>query len=320
MSKKVFLTGAAGFIGAHTALALLKRGDIVIGVDNFNDYYDPKLKIARVKNLLPSFKKFKLYRADICDEKKMAEIFKKEKPTHVCHLAARAGVRSSLLDPKLYTKTNINGTQNLLELAREYKIKNFIFASTSSVYGNSKELPFSENNPVNTPMSPYAATKKSSELLCHAYSHLWNLPITCLRFFTVYGPWGRPDMALFLFTDAILKGKPIKVFNFGKMKRDFTYIDDIVAGVVAAIDRPQPYEIINIGGGHTEPLMKFITVIEDALGKKAKKKMMKIQPGDVPETSADVSKARRLLGYNPKTRIEVGIGEFVKWYRKFYKI
>lgn len=317
MSKsKVLITGGAGFIGSATAKALMDRKDEVVIIDNFNDYYDPNLKEARIKKLLKGYK-FKLYRGDIRDTKLLEKIFKKEKITKIIHLAAMAGVRYSLLHPQLYMDVNVMGSVNLLEMAVKYKIKNFVFASSSSVYGNNKKVPFSEKDLVDTPISPYAASKKADELIAHVYHHIYGLNVTALRFFTVYGPWGRPDMALFLFTDAITKGRPIKVFNRGKMSRNFTYIDDIVSGVLTVLDKCKGYEIMNIGGDKEETLGRFIQVIEENMGKKAKKKMLPMQPGDVPTTVANIRKLRR-LGWKPTTQIEEGIKNFVQWYQEYY--
>ncbi len=317
MSKaKVLVTGGAGFIGSACAKALMDRGDEVVIIDNFNDYYDPALKEARVKKFLKGYK-FKLYRKDIRDTKAVERIFKKEKIDKVIHLAAMAGVRYSLLHPRLYFDVNVMGSLNLLEMAVKYKIKNFVFASSSSVYGNNKKVPFSETDSVDTPISPYAASKKSDELIAYVYHHIYGLNITALRFFTVYGPWGRPDMALFLFVDAINKNKPIKVFNHGKMSRNFTYIDDIVSGALTVLDKCKGYGIMNIGGDKEETLMRFIEVIEKNMGKKAKKKMLPMQPGDVPTTVANIRKLRR-LGWKPTTQIEEGIKNFVQWYQEYY--
>lgn len=315
---KVLITGGAGFIGSACAKKLMDRGDKVVLVDNFNDYYDPKLKYDRIKKFLKGYK-FKLYKADIRDRKKMEEIFKKERPDKVIHLAAMAGVRYAIEHPLLYADVNVMGTTNLLDLSVKYKIKNFVYASSSSVYGNNKKFPFSESDPVDTPISPYAATKKATELLAHVFSHIHGLPTIGLRFFTVYGPWGRPDMALFKFTKNILAGKKIDVYNRGKMGRNFTYIDDIVSGVITCLDKVQPYAIMNIGGDREETLMHYIEVLENALGKKAKKNLMPMQPGDVPRTVADIRRLKK-LGWKPTTRIDEGIGKFVKWYRGYYKI
>jgi len=315
---KILITGGAGFIGSNLAKKLMDRGDKVVIIDNFNDYYDPRLKYDRIKIFLKGYK-FKLYKGDIRDAKLVEKIFSAERPDKVVHLAAMAGVRNSLRDPKLYFDVNVMGSLNLLEAAVKYKIKNFVFASSSSVYGNNKKQPFSESDPVDTPISPYAASKKADELIAHTYHHIYGLNVTALRFFTVYGPWGRPDMALFLFTDAISKGRPIKVFNYGKMSRNFTYVDDIVSGTITVLDKCKGYGVINIGGDKEETLLRFIEVIEQNLGKKAKKKMMPIQPGDVPATVADIRKLRK-LGWKPTTRIEKGIKNFVEWYREYHKI
>lgn len=315
---KILITGGAGFIGSATAKKMIERGDQVVLVDNFNDYYDPQLKRDRVKTLLKG-KKFKLYEADIRNYDEMEKIFKKEKPDKILHLAAMAGVRYSLEKPLLYADVNVMGTLNLLELSRIYKIKNFVYASSSSVYGVNKKVPFAETDFVDNPISPYAATKKSTELLAHVYSHVYGLKTTGLRYFTVYGPWGRPDMAAFKFVKAMLAGKPIDVYNHGKMLRDFTYIDDIVAGTIKVIDADLKYAVMNIGADKPEKLGKFITVLEKSLGVKAQKNMMPMQPGDVPRTMADVSKLRK-MGWKPEVRIEEGLQNFSDWYKKYYKI
>ncbi|HPN96166.1 MAG TPA: SDR family NAD(P)-dependent oxidoreductase [Candidatus Moranbacteria bacterium] len=312
----ILITGGAGFIGSACAKKLMDRGDKVVIIDNFNNYYDPSLKEARIKKFLKGYK-FKLYRGDIRDAKLIEKIFRKEKIDKVIHLAALAGVRNSLLDPRSYFDVNVMGSINLLEAAVKYKIKNFVFASSSSVYGNNKKTPFSESDPVDTPISPYAASKKTDELIAHTYSHIYGLNITALRFFTVYGPWGRPDMALFLFADGITSGKPINVFNRGKMSRNFTYIDDIVSGTITVLDKCQGYGVMNIGGDKEETLMRYIEVLEKNLGKKAKKNMLPMQPGDVPKTVADIRRLRK-LGWKPTTRIEKGIANFVEWYKKYY--
>lgn len=316
---KILLTGGAGFIGSHTAHALLERGDDVICVDDFNSYYDVSLKEARVKSLV-EHPRFILYRDDITDETAMQRIFEMHSIDKVCHLAARAGVRYSIQYPLLYEHVNVRGTTILLDLARQYEVKNFVFASTSSVYGGNTKVPFSENDPVDNPISPYAATKKACELMAYTYHHLYGMHVTGLRFFTVYGPWGRPDMALFLFTHNILNGKPIDVYNYGKMKRDFTYVDDIVQGVVSALDHDFGYEIFNLGNSNTVDLDYFIECLENELGIKAKRNPMPIQPGDVPVTYADISKAKKLLGFTPKTNVDYGIKHFVEWYRGYYGV
>ncbi|MFZ1655163.1 MAG: GDP-mannose 4,6-dehydratase [Candidatus Moraniibacteriota bacterium] len=317
---KVLITGGAGFIGSATAKALMDRGDTAILIDNFNDYYDPRIKEARIKKFLKDYKGyFKLYRGDICDRAFLEKLFKKERPDKVIHLAAMAGVRNSLRDPALYADVNVMGTTYLLDLAVKYGVKNFLYASSSSVYGNNTKLPFAESDPVDTPISPYAATKKATELMAHVYSHIHGLPTTGLRFFTVYGPWGRPDMALFTFTQDILAGRTIKVYNYGKMTRNFTYIDDIVSGILTCLDANLACTVMNIGGDKEEKLTRFIEVIEENVGKKAKKKMMPIQPGDVPSTVADIRKLRK-LGWKPTTRIEVGIKNFVEWYKGYFRV
>lgn len=315
---KVLITGGAGFIGSACAKALMDRGDEVVLIDNFNDYYDPSLKEARIKKFLKGYK-FKLYRGDIRDEKLVEKIFKKEKIDKVIHLAAMAGVRNSLLNPKLYLDVNVMGSVNLLEAAVKHKIKNFVFASSSSVYGNNKKVPFAETDPVDTPISPYAASKKADELIAHVYHHIYGLNVTALRFFTVYGPWGRPDMALMLFAEGITKNQPIKVYNRGRMSRNFTYIDDIVSGTLTVLDKCTGYGVMNIGGDREETLGRYIEVLEESLGKKAKKKLLPMQPGDVPTTVADIRKLRK-LGWQPTTRIEQGIKNFVDWYRDYYQV
>lgn len=315
---KILVTGGAGFIGSAVAKALMDRKDRVIILDNFNDYYDPKLKENRIKIFLKGYQ-FKLYRGDVRDKALLEKIFKKEKIDKIIHLAAMAGVRNSIKNPSLYADINILGSINLLDLSVKYKIKNFVFASSSSVYGNNKKLPFSESDNVDMPISPYAATKKADELIAHVYHHLFRLNIVALRFFTVYGPWGRPDMALFKFTKNIIKNKPIEVYNFGKMSRNFTYIDDVVSGAIATLDKCTGYDIMNIGGDKTEKLTRYIEVIEETIGKKAKKKMIPIQPGDVPSTIADIKKLRK-LGWKPTTRIEKGIKKFIKWYKEYYNL
>ena len=317
---KVLITGGAGFIGSATARALMERGDTPVLIDNFNDYYDPRIKEDRIKKFLKAYKgKYTLYRGDIRDAKFLEKVYKKEKPEKVIHLAAMAGVRNSLKNPALYVDVNVMGTTLLLDLSVKYGVKNFLYASSSSVYGNNKKVPFAETDPVDTPISPYAATKKATELLAHVYSHIHGLPTTGLRFFTVYGPWGRPDMALFDFTRAIFAGETIKVYNRGNMTRNFTYIDDIVSGILTCLDKNLPCAVMNIGGDKEEKLTRFIEVIEKNVGKVAKKKLMPMQPGDVPSTVADIKRLRK-LGWKPTTRIDEGIKNFVDWYRDYFKI
>lgn len=315
---KILVTGGAGFIGSHITKKLFERGDEVVIIDNFNDYYNPKLKEDRLKILLKGCK-FKLYRGDIRDQKFLERVFKKEKIDKIVHLAAMAGVRYSIQNPSICADVNINGSINLLEMAVKYKIKNFVFASSSSVYGNNKKTPFSEEDSVDCPVSMYAATKKADELIAHMYHHIYNLNVTALRFFTVYGPWGRPDMSYFLFTDAIFKEKPIKVFNYGKMTRNFTYIDDIVSGTIKVLDKCKGYGVMNIGGDKEDKLLDFIGMIEKHSEKKAKREMLPMQPGDVYQTVADIRKLKK-LGWKPTTKTNEGIKKFVEWYRGYYKI
>src|SRR4030043_585887 len=310
---KILVTGCAGFIGSHVSEALLKRGDSVIGVDELNDYYDVRIKKQNLE-ILKAHKSFKFYKEDIRDYNGMRKIFEKEKPEKIIHLAARAGVRPSIEQPLLYEEVNVKGTLNLLELAKDYKVKSFVFASSSSVYGNQKKVPFSEKDNVDNPISPYAATKKAGEFLCHTYHHLYGMKIPCLRFFTVYGPRGRPDMAPYKFTKLIMEGKPIQRYGDGKTKRDYTYIADIAKGVVSAVDAELGFEIINLGNNKPVELNRFIEVIENATGRKAGIEPLPMQPGDVDVTYADIAKAKKLLGYKPETSIEDGMKSFVEWY------
>ena len=316
---KILVTGGAGFIGFHLSKKLLERGNEVLIVDNFNDYYDPQIKRDRVKELEKQFDNFKIFEVDISDYKKSEKIFKENKIDKVCNLAAQAGVRYSLTNPFAYVNSNIVGFVNLLELCRHNNVKDFIYASSSSVYGNNKELPFSEDDRVDQPISLYAASKKSNEEMAYAYHHLFGLNCTGLRFFTAYGPWGRPDMALFKFVKSISKGEAIDVYNNGNMSRDFTYIDDIVLGAVSAIDKSYPYEIFNLARGESISLLDFIKEIENNLGMVAKKNMLPLQPGDVPETSAKIDRARKMLDYNPQTSVVEGIKNFVNWYNNYFK-
>ncbi|MBU0766692.1 GDP-mannose 4,6-dehydratase [Patescibacteria group bacterium] len=314
---KILLTGAAGFIGFHTAKVLLARGDEVIGIDNFNPYYDPQLKEDRIKQL-EGVKGFTLVRGDITDRKTVRGAMKGV--DRVCHLAALAGVRYSFEHPDEFILNNIQGTFEMIDEARMQEIPGFIYASSSSIYGDNKKLPSSEDDRTDSQLALYGMTKKNNELMAHTYHHLYGIPVTGLRFFTVYGPWGRPDMALFLFTDAILNDKPINVFGEGKMQRDFTFVEDIVAGTIGAIDNNAEEEAYNLGSGRQEELMDFITTIEEACGKEAQKNFMPMQKGDVRASLADVSKAKRDLGYEPKTQIKDGVPKFVEWYREYYRI
>ena len=335
---KILVTGAAGFIGYHVCHYLLSRGEEVVGIDNINDYYDPKLKLGRLNELAqhPKTANFTFIKMDIADREKMHELFEQHKFDKVVHLAAQAGVRYSIENPHAYIDSNIVGFTNVLEGCRHNKVQHLVYASSSSVYGANESMPFSANDNVDHPVSLYAASKKANELMAHTYSHLYDLPTTGLRFFTVYGPWGRPDMALFKFTKAILEDEPIKVYNYGDHRRDFTYIDDIVSGIIATLDHnassnpkwngsspdpstsKAPWRIYNIGAQTPVNLLDFITTLEDALGKQAVKEMLPMQPGDVPDTFADVQALIDDVGYQPKTKLDVGVQNFVAWYTGFY--
>jgi UDP-glucuronate 4-epimerase len=334
---KVLVTGAAGFIGFHLSSLLLSKGHEVIGIDNMNDYYDVALKEGRLA-LLKDKENFTFYKMDLKDKEAIDNLFKEYKFDYVINLAAQAGVRYSITNPSAYVDSNLIGFVNILEACRNHPVKHLLYASSSSVYGGNKVAPFSTNHNVDHPVSLYAATKKANELMAHTYSHLYNIPTTGLRFFTVYGPWGRPDMAYFLFTDAILSGRPIKVFNHGKMERDFTYVDDIVEGIYKLLplvpkgnsewDEAKdtlsssfaPYKIYNIGNNKPVQLEKFISVLEHKLDKKAEKLYMEMQPGDVLRTYADVSDLEKDINFKPSTTIEEGLGKFVDWYKEFYKV
>jgi UDP-glucuronate 4-epimerase len=315
----ILVTGAAGFIGFHVASALLQRGKRVIGIDNLNPYYEVSLKEARLQQIL-QYRTFAFYREDISSLEALEEIFSHHHIERVCHLAAQAGVRHSIQNPFVYEQSNVKGFLNLLEMARKFPVANFVYASSSSVYGGNTKLPFSIEDSVDTPISLYAATKRANELMAYTYSHLYDIPLTGLRYFTVYGPWGRPDMALFLFTKAILEGRPIDIYNFGNMKRDFTYISDIVEGTISALDRPFQYALFNLGNSKNVELMELISIIEEELDRKAEKNYLPLQPGDVPETYADIEKAREMLNFNPKTSIRKGVKEFIAWYRDYYEV
>jgi UDP-glucuronate 4-epimerase len=334
---KILLTGAAGFIGMTTSLRLLARGDEVVGLDNLNDYYDVTLKQRRLDRLAPSAN-FRFVKMDVADRPGIAQLFAEGRFDRVIHLAAQAGVRYSLQNPHAYVDSNLEGFINILEGCRHGGVQHLTYASSSSVYGGNTKMPFSEHDSVDHPVSLYAATKKANELMAHTYSHLYGLPTTGLRFFTVYGPWGRPDMALFLFTKAILEGRPIDVFNHGNMQRDFTFVDDIVEGVIRVNDRVAapdpaydpvkadpatsnaPYRVFNIGNNNPVPLLDFIACIEDALGKKAEKRLLPLQDGDVPATYANTDALRDWVGFVPGTSIQDGVSRFVAWYRDYYKV
>jgi UDP-glucuronate 4-epimerase len=331
------VTGVAGFIGFHVAARLLADGHAVVGLDNLNEYYDPALKRARLDRLAPR-PGFAFERIDVSDRASLAEAFRRHRPARVVHLAAQAGVRYSLVNPHAYADANLVGFLNVLEGCRHHGVEHLVFASSSSVYGANTRLPFSVHDNVDHPLNLYAATKKANELMAHSYAHLYGLPCTGLRFFTVYGPWGRPDMALFLFTRAILEGRPIDVFNHGRMQRDFTYVDDVVEGVVRVLARPPrpdpawsgdrpdpgtgpaPYRIYNIGHGQPVELLHYIEVLEACLGRKAKRNLLPLQPGDVPVTRADVDDLVRDFGYRPRTPVEEGVARFVEWYRAYYGV
>jgi len=338
----VLVTGAAGFIGFHLCKRLLKEGSTVVGIDNMNSYYDPNLKRARLKEIqtIPNTNSssFKFIEADLIDLPSLESIFELNKPRTVVNLAAQAGVRYSIENPSAYIQTNLVGFANILELCRQNKVNHLVYASSSSVYGGNTNMPFSEKNGVDHPVSLYAASKKSNELMAHTYSHLYGLPSTGLRFFTVYGPWGRPDMALFLFTRAILSNEPINVFNQGKMIRDFTFIDDIIESLIRVINKPAmpdpefntsnpnpanswaPYRVFNIGNSNPTKLMEYIEAIEEALDIKAKKLFLPIQPGDVPATASDCSALEEWIGFKPNTTVKEGVFKFINWYKSFYEI
>ena len=334
---KLIITGSAGFIGSSLCLKLLEREDDVIGIDNHNDYYDPQIKEARLARLLKK-KNYKHYKIDLSDQKSLENVFKEHKPQRVVNLAAQAGVRYSMENPLAYINSNIVGFAHILENCRYYKVEHLVYASSSSVYGSNTKMPFSEHDSVNHPLSVYGASKKSNELMAHTYSHLYQLPTTGLRFFTVYGPWGRPDMALFKFTKAILEDVPIEVFNHGKHTRAFTYIDDIVEGIVQTLDNPAtcnlgwdgnkpdpatskaPWRIYNIGNNKPVQLMDYIDALEKALGKKAKINFLPLQPGDVPDTYASTDNLKKKFNYQPSISVIDGISQFVKWYKNYYQI
>tara|TARA_B100000965_G_scaffold406804_1_gene448839 strand:+ start:5801 stop:6823 length:1023 start_codon:yes stop_codon:yes gene_type:complete len=336
----ILITGASGFIGFHLCLRLIREGKSTVGFDNFNSYYDPKLKDARFKILLSEAKslgvEFKMVKGDLENTSILENTFKEYSPNKVVNLAAQAGVRYSLTNPKAYTQSNLVGFGNIIELCHHFKVEHLVYASSSSVYGGNTKIPFSEHHGVNHPVSLYAASKRANELIAHAYSHLYGLPSTGLRFFTVYGPYGRPDMALFLFTEAILKNEPIKVFNNGEMTRDFTYIDDVIESLIRIINKPPiandsfdknepdpasswaPHKIFNIGNSRPTPLMEYIDAIENCLGTSAKKVFMPMQAGDVAVTASDTTEIEKWINFKPNTPIEVGVKKFIQWYKDFY--
>ncbi|HET8702097.1 MAG TPA: NAD-dependent epimerase [Nitrococcus sp.] len=334
---KVLVTGAAGFIGYHVAKYLLDRGQSVVGLDNLNDYYDVDLKLARLARI-ENRDRFRFVRLDVAERDGMAALFRHERFERVIHLAAQAGVRYSIENPLAYVDSNVVGFLNVLEGCRHNAVGHLVYASTSSVYGANTQMPFTEHQNVSHPLAIYAATKRANELMAHSYSHLFRLPTTGLRFFTVYGPWGRPDMALFKFTRAILEGHPIEVYNYGHHKRDFTYVDDIVEGIVRVCDQiatpnpawegdhpdpasaRAPYRLYNIGNSRPVDLIKYIEVLEDCLGRKAEKQLLPMQPGDVADTWADVSALGEAVGYQPNTPVEVGVERFVEWYKAYYQV
>jgi len=311
----IMVTGAAGFIGFHVAQALLDQGETVVGLDDFNSYYDPRLKIAR-EDILKRHSNFVSINVDISDLGPIETLFRNYSPSVVCHLAAQAGVRYSLRNPHAYQKSNIEGFVNLIEQSKRHSVDRFVYASSSSVYGGNTKLPYSEDDPVETPVSLYAATKRSNELIAYTYTHLWDMQTIGLRFFTVYGPWGRPDMAYWSFLEAMRYGEPIKVFNYGRNRRDFTYIDDVTTGVLAAltVDKLDKYEIINLGNNQPVELMDFINSLEDLSGLKAIKEMVPAQPGDVVATFASIDRASRKLGFKPSTPLKDGLRQFIRWY------
>jgi UDP-glucuronate 4-epimerase len=318
MNKKILVTGSSGFIGMHLCESLLKDGYQVFGIDNMNNYYDISLKNNRLKRLL-NYKNFHFVNEDISNLKMMEKIFKEYSPSKVVNLAAQAGVRYSLKNPHEYIKSNISGFMNILECCRYQKIEGLIYASSSSVYGGNEKSPFSVSDRVDSPISIYAATKKANELMAHSYSHLYKMNTTGLRFFTVYGPWGRPDMAMFIFADRILKNQKLPLFNKGKMKRDFTYIDDIINGIRASIDKNYLCEVFNLGNNNCEDIMKVVACLEDEIGKKAKIELLGMQAGDVKKTYADIDYSRQKIDYSPKTKIEKGIPLFVDWFKSYHK-
>ena len=315
--QKILVTGAAGFIGFHLCKSLLDDDYEILGIDNLNDYYDPNLKLARLDQLKP-YGNFTFEKVDIADRDSLTQSFQSFNPNKVVNLAAQAGVRYSIENPYAYMNFNLVGFLNIIELCRHNKVEGLIYASSSSVYGGNTKIPFSEGDRVDNPISLYAATKKANELIANTYSHLYDLHTTGLRYFTVYGPWGRPDMAMFLFTDKILHDKPIQVFNHGNMKRDFTYIDDIISGTRSAINKKYKCEVFNLGNHRSEQLMDVVHLIEENLGKKAEIDFQPMQPGDVPESFADIDKSVEILGYKPTTNVDIGVRNFLQWYNNYF--
>jgi len=315
----ILVTGSAGFIGFHVARGLLDRGEKVVGLDSVNDYYSQELKWDR-NSILEEYDDFDFYHQDLCDLNKMKELFEEKDIERICHLAAQAGVRYSVENPHAYERSNLKGFTNILEMARHHDVDNLVYASSSSVYGGNEDIPYTVGDDVNEPVSYYAATKVANEVMAHSYNHLYDIPCTGLRFFTVYGPWGRPDMAMFKFTDRIVEGRSIEVYNYGDMKRDFTYIDDIVEGVIASLEKTYDYEIFNLGNNTPVELMEFIEMLEKALGVEAEKEMKPMQPGDMKITYADISSSKEKLGFEPKTDLREGIDKFVDWYKEYYNV
>lgn len=318
-NKIIFVSGSSGFIGFHVVKKLLEKNISVVGLDNVCDYYSQDLKWDRTK-ILEEYDNFSFYHRDLCDRDSLIKIFNENEISIICHLAAQAGVRYSITNPFIYQKSNLEGFTNILEMARKNTIDNYVFASSSSVYGGNKKIPFSVEDDVSKPISFYGATKVANELIAYSYHHLYQIPITGLRFFTVYGPWGRPDMAYFKFTNKIVNNESINVYNNGDMKRDFTYIDDIVDGIISSLKTKNSYEIFNLGNNKPVDLLNFISILEEKLGKKAKINMLPMQPGDMYETYADISKSTKILGFKPKIGIDEGLARFVEWYKNYYII
>ena len=313
------VTGSAGFIGFHVARELLEREKTVVGLDSVNDYYSQELKWDR-NSILEEYENFSFYHSDLSNLDSLKEVFEENEIDRICHLAAQAGVRYSVENPHAYESSNLQGFTNILEMARHKNVENLVYASSSSVYGGNEDIPYTVGDDVNEPVSYYAATKVANEVMAHSYSHLYDIPCTGLRFFTVYGPWGRPDMALFKFTDLIVDDEPIEVYNYGDMRRDFTYIDDIVEGVITSLDKRFDYEIFNLGNNTPVELMDFIEILEDSLGMEAEKEMKPMQPGDMKVTYADISKSKEKLNFQPETDLEEGIEKFIDWYKEYYDI